>query len=230
MTNIELPKYYPEISLADELDRQRQESTERVAVPLGIDRATFQVKLPSKWPERGKNYDEYALKVPLISLDLTPFGFSWLQVTEAALYYDPENPNEVIKPFIWDELRKTDNGKDRLRVWRDPRKGIEPFPQVPHAVWIQDGTRYAAGQSPRDVRRNLNVVERAGDHFKGTSLNLLRPDMFKNMWWYFVGGQLGSGGVPYGYWDSGPGFGASWDADPYDGFRPLVSGSEYSVA
>lgn len=138
---VKLPKFYPEISWADELDRQREELTERVAVPLGIDRIKFLAELPSRFPERTGGFDKLALTVPLISPDLTSFGFSWLQVTEPALFYYPNNPQEVIKAFIWSDLKNAAN-ENKLKVWKDPRRGVKPFPQAPHAVLIQDGSRY----------------------------------------------------------------------------------------
>lgn len=73
-------------------------------------------------------------------------------------------------------------------------------------------------------------MERTGDHFKGTGLALLRPDMIRTMWWDLIGGLLGSDGVPYVYWNVVPVFYYHWDDDAGPGCRTLVCGSEYTVA
>lgn len=75
---VEPPQYYPAIPLPDELERQRVETTERIAVPLGIDRNKFLAKLPTKFPDRPLDYDRLCLNIPLIDPNLTSFGFTWL--------------------------------------------------------------------------------------------------------------------------------------------------------
>lgn len=222
------PQYYPVIPLADEMERQRFEATERVAVPLGIDRNKFQAELPTRFPVRPPEYDALCLIVPLLDLDLTSFGVTWLRMTEAALCYDPNNPETVLKAYIWDELRKMSQ-RGELRVWQDPRENVQPFPEVPHAVWIQDGTRHI-GRKPIDVRGELHQLERAGDHFKGTSLAVLRPDMVIKNPWDLIGGQVESDYVPYVRWDDGPWFSFGRDDVAYPGCRALVCGSEFVVA
>ncbi|TSC87499.1 MAG: hypothetical protein G01um10147_477 [Microgenomates group bacterium Gr01-1014_7] len=224
---IELPKYYPEIPETDELERQRVEATERLAVPLGIDRNQFLAKLPGRFPERNRDNERYALNIPLISLDLTPFGISWYDATSAALFYDPDNPEVTLKPYIYEGLRN-------VETWKDPRRGVRPFPQVPHSVWMQDGSRYK-GMEPRDVRSSLERVERGADHWKGMSETLLRPDKIKAMPWDVIGGhlklsELEPGGVPYVRWRAGPRFDAHSDGSALPEFRALVCGSEYIVA
>lgn len=223
-----LPKYYPEIPLADELERQRFEATERIAVPLGIDRNLFQTSLPTRFPDRPAEYDNLRLSIPLIDCNPTIFGVTWLQMTEAALCYNPNNPETVLKAYIWDELRKISQ-KGELRVWQDPRENITPFPEVPHAVWIQDGTRHI-GRKPIDVRRQLHQLERAGNHFKSTSQVVLRPDMVIKNPWDVIGGQVGVVNLPCVYWFGGPRFLFGRDGIAFPEYRAFVCGSEFTVA
>lgn len=226
---VEPPKYYPAISEADELERQREEATERIAVPLGIDRNKFLAKLPVRFPDRPAIYEERALTVPLISPDLTPFGLTWLQVTEDVNFYDPNDPVSTLKAYIWIELRNMTN-KGELKIWRDPRRGVRPFPQVPHGVWIQDGSRYV-DRKPVDVRGKLHKLERAGDHWKGTGLSVLRPDMVKTMRWDLIGGQVGSDYALCVRWSGDrPRFSCRWAGRAVPLFRALVCGSEFTVA
>lgn len=222
----EPPKYFPEVPLEDELERQRVEATERIAVPLGIDRNKFLAQLPARFPDRASNYDKLCLNVPLIIPNLTPFGFTWLQVTESANFYNPNDPEQTLKAYIWAELK---NRIGELKAWKDPRRGVEPFPEVPHAIWIQDGSRYF-NQKPIDVRKALQKVERAGDHWKGTGLSVLRPDMIQTMWWDLIGGQVGSGGVPCVGWVGAPRFDYGWGDFAGPRYWALVCGSEYTVA
>lgn len=222
-------QFYPQIPLADELERQRIELTNRVAVPLGIDRNKFLATLPTRFPERLSGYDNLHLTVPLISPDLTSWGFNWLQVVEATLFYNPNNPAENLTPYIWSDLRKVAN-EGSLKVWKDSRRGVSAFPAAPHAVWIQDGTRYV-NRKPKDVRKELQKAERAGDHSKGLGLSLLRPDMIQIMYWDLIGGQVSSDSVPCVRWDvDRPEFNYSFDDNASPRFRALVCGSEYSVA
>lgn len=219
------PQYYPAIPLPDELERQRVEATERIAVPLGIARNKFLAKLPARFPEKPSD-EILCLNIPLIDPNLTSFGLNWLQVVEGTLFYNPNDPEHVLKAYVWSELK---NRIGELKVWKDPRRGVEPFPQVPHAVWIQDGSRYV-NKRPKDVRKQLQEVERVGDHWKGLGLSVLRPDMIQTMWWDLIGGQVGSDNMPSVYWDDAPGFGYGWDAGADPGYRALVCGSEYTVA
>ncbi|MBI2022209.1 hypothetical protein HYS93_05030 [Candidatus Daviesbacteria bacterium] len=221
-SRVEPPKFYPEISLEDELERQRVELVERMAVPLGIDKDQFLAKLPTRFPERGANYDELALNVPLIVPDLTSFGVNWFQMTVSSLFYDPDGLDTVLEPYI-------SSGLKNIEVWQDPRKVVKPFPQVPHAVWVQDGSRYVNRKS-RDVRKELKREERAGDQFKGVGLALLRPDMVKTMYWDLIGGILGFDGVPFVDWLGRPLFDCHFVGHANPGFRALVCGSEFSVA
>ncbi len=223
---IKLPQYYPAISLDGELERQREEAANRIAVPLGINRNKFLAALPGRFPDRGAKYDEYALHIPLIAVDTTPFGKDWFEMTEAVLYYDPDNPEVTLKPYIYSGLRD-------VKVWKDPRREVKPFPQASHSVWVQDGTRYKEvnGLTPRDIRKKLENIERASDHWKGTSLTVLRPDLVKPMPWDLIGGELGSDDLPDVHWfDDQPGFHYYWDGYANPHFRALVSGSEFVVA
>lgn len=96
-------------------------------------------------------------------------------------------------------------------------------------MWIQDGTRYV-GEEPRNVRKKLEKLERAGDHWKGLGLSVLRPDMIQTMWWDLIGGKVGSARVPDVRWGGRPKFPSHWVDDAHPGFRALVSGSEFTVA
>lgn len=223
---IEPPQYYPAIPLPDELERQREEATERIAVPLGIDRNKFLAKLPTRFPDRKSAYDRFCLNIPLIDPNLTSFGLSWLQAVEGTLFYNPNHPEQTLKAYVWSELK---NRIGELKVWRDPRRGVEPFPEVPHAVWIQDGSRYVNGK-PKDVRKQLQKIGRAGDHWKGLGLSVLRPDMVQTMWWDLIGGQVASDYVPYVRWDDAPKFRYGRDDNAVPGYRALVCGSEYTEA
>lgn len=223
---VERPQYYPAIPLPDELARQRVEATERIAVPLGIDRNKFQALLPARFPDRPSDYDRLCLNIPLISPNLTSFGFTWLKVVEGTNFYSLNSPEHILKADIWTEL---ENRIGELKVWKDPRRNVKPFPEVPHAVWIQDGTRYV-NEQPRNVRNKLRQLERAGDHWKGLGLSVLRPDMIQTMWWDLIGGQVGSDHVPYVSWSVTPRFDYYWGDNARPKYRALVCGSEYTVA
>lgn len=227
---VKAPQYYPDLSEEGELERQRVEAADRVAVPLGIDRNKYLAKLPTRFPKRGEDYDRLALNVPLIDVNTSTFGFSWYETAQAALFYDPDNPEKVLRAYVYPGLKN-------VQDWKDPRKGVEPFPNVPHSVWIQDGTRYREvnGLTPRMIRGQLEIVERAGNHWKGLSQAVLRPDMIKGKPWDLIGGHLkvrgfGPDYLPYVGWLAEPWFNDVSDdyANPY--FQALVSGSEYIAA
>lgn len=224
-------KYYPEIPLGDELDRQREELAERVAVPLAIDRNKFLSMLPTAFPNRPQVYNDLALTIPVISVNVTPFGVNWSQLIEATLYngLNLNNPESTLE-FHYKSLRES---LTDFKVWEDPRRGVQPFPEVPHAVWIQDGSRYIS-RKPNDVRNELQEFERAGDHLKGISITLLRPDMVQNMWWDLVGSKLelkSYNYLPYVRWYvAKPWFGYRWDGYTIPDHRALVCGKDFTAA
>ncbi len=215
-SKIQTPKYYPELSLEDELERQRVEITNRVAVPLGMDRNVCLSSLPTRFPDRPAVYNKLHLTTPLIVPQFESLGFSWLQVVEGLNFY------------VYSGLKDAANN-GQLNLWKDQRRGAKPFPKAPYTVWVQDGSRYV-NRKPVDVRKELEREERAGNHWQGLALAMLRPDMLQNKYWDLIGGSVGSGSVPSVYWGGQPEFGCDWvdGADP--GFRSLVCGSEFIVA
>lgn len=206
----ESPKVYPEISLEEEFERQRQIVIERVIKPLNMNEASSLSQLPSSFPERLISYDGLSLSVPLIPPKFK--GVPWINIVDAS--------GLVVSQYLRERI-------EDLKEWEDPRKIV--LPDKPYATWVQDGSRYVY-RKPIDVRQDLQEDERGGNQWDGLALALFRPDMVKNMFWDLIGASVGSDGVPCLDWlGGGPGFDYYFSDAAGPGDRALVCGSQFKT-
>lgn len=201
-------KVYPEISLDEELQRQRTLIFEKVANPLGMSEADCFRALPSSFPERTLGQIELGLDIPILVPKFPQF--SWLQVIDAA--------NLGISDYLKGRLNE-------MKEWEDPR-GIEISDGL-YGAWVHIGDRYKF-RKPADVRGELKNGERGGTHWDGVGLAIVRRDiiMDENKYFDLIGSVVGSGRVPFvDGWFGRPEFSAPWETEAHPGFQALVCGS-----
>lgn len=214
VTRKESPKFYPEISLEEDLANQRHIIIERLVRPLGIDEEDALKQLSFVFPGRKKPYNrlEHIVRTPILVPQLN--GVSWLVACDKLGF------------TVSDYLRKEIEA-DRVQPWQDSR-GIRA-PGISHGIWVQDGTMFV-NRKPVDVREELNSRENSdldtGDLWRGFALALLRPDMVLNKGWDLIGDSVDSDRVPcVGGWDGRPRFLAGRDDGALPHFRAFVCGS-----
>ena len=199
-------KVYPEISLDEELIRQTRIIIERVAIPLGI--SSQDAILPSSFPERPEFFNDEN-SVPVI---VPKFLFPWGRVVDAA------------------SLEMSDYLRGRLSelgTWKDPRGIVTP--DKSYGAWLYVGNDYLY-RKPSDVRSEIPQGLRAGDHWDGLGLAVVREDIVRAKWFDLIGGGVGRGGMPcVRWWDDRPRFVCFSDQDAAPGFRSLVAGSQFKV-
>ncbi|MBI4091883.1 MAG: hypothetical protein HY427_01615 [Candidatus Levybacteria bacterium] len=209
-------RVYPEISLEEEFARQSSLIIARFAKHLGISELDVRALLPSAFPGKPESFNGEEIVPVIIPKFLLP-GYkvpSWHKAVYAA------------RLSMSIDLRYG-YGRSELTEWKDPRGIVTP--NKPYSAWLYVGDDYL-NRKPSDVRAELPENRRAGDHWDGLGLAVVRKDIVRAKGFDLIGGQVGHGDVPLVTWWRGhPDFSSHSDQNANPRFRSLVCGKEVEI-